>query len=124
MTADMSFVKECIEKYRARLLGTSRRNSLISFNHSERSCQHIRVINELPNFLYGEFLDGKKLTFLALPEEDQIPQDEKTPEFMRHLEHGKLTNEKYIKAIDSMDEDEEDALDGTDGHAQLTRQSW
>lgn len=105
------FVKECVEKYRAKLLDTSRRNSLISFNHSERSRQHIRVIDELPDFLYGEFLDGKKLTFLALPEEDQSPPDEKTPEFIRLLEQAKLTNEKYIEAIDSVDEDEEGALD-------------
>lgn len=105
------FVKECIERYRAKLLDTSRRNSLISFNHSERSRQHVRLIDELPDFLYSEFLDGKKLTFLALPEEDQIPPDEKTPEFMRHLEQAKLTDEKYIEAIDSVDEDEEGALD-------------
>lgn len=111
MSENDTFVKECIEKYRSKLLDTSRRNSLISFNHSERSRQHIRVIDELPDFLYGEFLDGKKLTFLALPEEDQIPPDEKTPEFLRHLEQAKLTDEDYIESIDSIDEDEEGALD-------------
>lgn len=111
MNKNNSFVKECIEKYRSKLLDTSRRNSLISFNHSERSRQHIRVIDELPDFLYGEFLDGKKLTFLPLPEEDQIPPDEKTPEFMRHLEQAKLTDEEYIEAVDNVDEDEDGALD-------------
>ena len=111
MSENNNFVKECIEKYRSKLLDTSRRNSLISFNHSERSRQHIRIIDELPDFLYGEFLDGKKLTFLSLREEDQIPPDEKTPEFMRHLEQAKLTDEEYIEAIDAIDEDEEGALD-------------
>lgn len=111
MTTDINFVQECVEKYRSKLLDTSRRNSLISFNHSERSRQHIRIIDELPDFLYGEFLDGKKLTFLPLPEEDQIPPDEKNPEFMRHLEQAKLTDEEYTEAIDAIDEDEEGALD-------------
>ncbi len=111
VNSNTEFVQECIEKYRAKLLDTSRRNSLISFNHSERSRQHIRVIDELPDFLYGEFLNGKKLTFRALPEEDQVPPDEKTSEFLSHLEQAKLTDEEYIKAIDSIDEDEEGALD-------------
>ena len=111
MNTDLTFVKECIEKYRALLLDTSRRNSLISFNHSERSHQHIRVIDELPDFLYSEFLDGKQLTFLALPEDGQSPPDEKTQEFLKHLEQTKLTDQDYIEAIDSIDEDEEGALD-------------
>jgi hypothetical protein len=106
MIADVSFVKECIEKYRAKLLDTSRRNSLISFNHSEISRQHIRVIDELPDFLYEKLLDGATFEFLSLPGEDQTPPDEKTPEFMRHLEQAKLTDESYIEAIDSIDEDE------------------
>ena len=111
MEKNQSFVKECVEKYRSRLLDTSKRNSLISFNHSERSRQHIRIIDELPDFLYGEFLDGKTLTFLPLPEEDQIPPDEKTPTFRRRLEQAKLTDEAYIEAIDNVNEDEEGALD-------------
>ena len=115
MTTDINFIQECVEKYRFKLLDTSRRNSLISFNHSERSRQHIRVIDELPDFLYGEFLDEKKLIFRPLPEEDRLPPDETTPEFMLHLEQGKLTDEDYIEAIDSIDEDEDGELDKIKG---------
>lgn len=105
------FFQECVEKYRAKLLDTSRRNNLISFSHKENSRQHIRVIDELPDFLFRAFLDGKKLTFQALPEEDQLPPDEKTPDFLCHLEQAKLTDQNYIEAIDSVDEDEEGARD-------------
>src|SRR5690606_5294524 len=105
------FIKECVEKYRTKLLDTSKRNNLISFSHSERSRQHVRVIDELPDFLYGQFLDGKTFTFLPLPEEDQIPLDEKTNNFRRRLEQAKLTDEKYRAAIDAVDQDEEGALD-------------
>lgn len=108
---DINFIKECVDKYRSRLLDTSKRNSLISFNHSERSRQHIRVIDELPDFLYGEFLDGKTLTFNGLPNEEDDPPDEKTPEFRSYLERAKLTDEAYIEAIDAVDQDEEGAPD-------------
>lgn len=108
---NIEFVRECVEKYRSRLLDTTKRNSLISFNHSERSRQHIRIIDELPDFLYGEFLDGKMLSFLALPEEDQVPPDERKPIFRRLLEQAKLTDDVYKNALDSIDEDEEGALD-------------
>ena len=111
MEKENSFIKECIEKYRSRLLDTSKRNNLISFNHSERSRQHIRIIDELPDFLYGKFLEGKILTFMSLPEEDQIPPDEKTPVFLRTLEQAQLTDETYIESIKNVNEEEEGALD-------------
>ncbi len=101
------FAKESVEKYRAKLLDTSRRNNLIAFRHSEKSRQHIRVVDELPDFLYGNFLEGKTLTFRALPEEDQTPPEEKTPEFLRLLEQAQLTDPDYIEAVDAADEDED-----------------
>ena len=108
---NIEFTKKCIEECRRLLLDTSRRNSLISFNHSERSHQHIRVIDELPNFLYAQILDGKKLIFQALPEEGAIPSDEKEPKFLRHLEQAKATDEDYIQAINCIDESEDGSLD-------------
>jgi len=111
MEQRQQFVRECVERYRKKLLDTSKRNNLVSFRHSERSRQHVRLIDELPDFLYGQFLDGKTFTFLALPEEDQIPPDEKTDTFIRRIEQAKLTDEKYCKAMDAVDEDEEGALD-------------
>lgn len=111
MEQRQKFVKECVEKYRTKLLDTSKRNPLISFSHSERSRQHVRVIDELPDFLYGQFLDGKTFTFLPLPEEEQIPPDEKTSTFRRRLEQAKLTDEKYRAAMDEIDQDEEGAID-------------
>ena len=111
MAQHHKFVRECVEKYRTKLLDTGKRNPLISFSHSERSRQHVRIIDELPNFLYAQLLDGKTFTFLPLPEEDQIPPDEKTSTFRRRLEQAKLTDEEYRKAIDDVDDDQEGALD-------------
>ncbi len=40
------------------LLPNRHNNNLISLKHTERSCQHIRIIDELPDFLYTALLDG------------------------------------------------------------------
>lgn len=108
---NQQFIKECVEKHRMKLLDTSKRNNLISFNHSERSRQHVRVIDELPDFLFGQFLDGKTFTFSPLPEEDQTPPDEKSSSFRRQLEQAKLTDDEYRAAVDGVDQDKEGALD-------------
>jgi len=111
MEQRQKFVSECVEKYRKRLLDTSKRNNLISFRHSERSRQHVRLIDELPDFLYSQFLDSKPFQFKPLPEEDQIPPDEKTSIFISQLEQARLTDESYCEAMDAVDEGEEGALD-------------
>ena len=111
MAENKKFIEECIEKYRAKLIDTSKRNSLISFKHSERSRQHIRVIDELPEFLYGNLLNDVEFKFLPLPEEDTIPPDEKTSSFIHRLNQAQLTDEEYLEALDEIDEEDESAID-------------
>lgn len=109
---DQRRMAEEIKKCRDRLLDTSRRNSLISLRHSERSRQHIRIIDELPDFLYGAFLDGRWLEFKSLPEVsggDQTPADEETREFRRRLEEAMITDDEYNDALDAVDEESEEA---------------
>jgi very-short-patch-repair endonuclease/DNA polymerase III delta prime subunit len=65
----------------------------------------------LPNFLYEKLLEGEIFTFSSLPEENQIPPDERTHTFLNRLEQAKLTDEKYMEAIDAVKEDEENAQD-------------
>jgi len=111
MEQRQKFVSECVEIYRKKLLDTSKRNNLVSFRHSERSRLHVRLIDELPDFLYSQFLDGKFFQFKPLPEEDQVPPDEKTSTFISQLEQARLTDESYCEAMDAVDEGEEGALD-------------
>ena len=111
MAQNQKFIQECVEKYRKKLLDTSKRNNLISFSHSEHSRQHARVIDELPDFLYKQLIDGKSFTFAPLPEEDKIPPDEKSEKFRSLLEQGKLTDEEYLNAMDAVDGDNESAPD-------------
>ena len=58
MPSDVDFIRKQVERSRSKLLDTSKRNNLISFNHRGNSRQHIRVIDELPDFLYKAFRDG------------------------------------------------------------------
>ena len=108
---NITFVKKRVEEFRNKLLDTSKRNNLISFRHTERSRQHIRIIDELPDFLYTALLDGKTFIFKALPEDDKIPADEKTENFRRHFEQAKLTDDDYRVASDAINQDEDGALD-------------
>lgn len=100
----VSLTQEYIRKLRSKLLDTSKKNRLISFRHSERSRQHIRVIDELPDVLFESLLQGKSLTFKSLPEPDYNPSDEKDPEFMMAVETAKREDEEYIKKMKELDE--------------------
>ena len=66
-----------IKNLRARLLDLGKRNRLISFKHSDRARNQIRVIDELPDVLYERLLDGKSFYFKSLPEAENDPKDEK-----------------------------------------------
>ena len=71
MKDHLKFVQQRVAKHREKLLDLTKRNSLISFRHSTRSNQHVRVIDELPDTLYNKLSDGRELKFRALPEDEQ-----------------------------------------------------
>lgn len=70
----VNLTQEFIQSLRSKLLDTSKRNRLISFRHSVRSRQHIRVIDELPDVLFEELLKGKSFDFKSLPEPEYTLQ--------------------------------------------------
>jgi len=106
-----SYIKQAISKLRVKLLDLTNRNALLNFRHSDKSLSHLRVIDELPDFLYASLVQGKKLTFLALPELDQEPHDEKKPQFQDRLRVALVQDEDYLSEIQKL-EDQEDAQAG------------
>ncbi|PCH94954.1 MAG: hypothetical protein COB84_06845 [Rhodobacteraceae bacterium] len=104
------FVKEQVAELRMKLLDLTNRNALLNFRHSEKALTHIRIIDELPDFLFGEFIDGKKLKFKPLPEPDNEPHDEKTEEFEIEVREAMLTDEEYLEDIKNL-EDQDDSFD-------------
>lgn len=57
-----------LQGLRRRLLDLSNRSPLLNSRFSARSRTHIRVIDELPEFLFETLLDGKPMMFRALPQ--------------------------------------------------------
>src|SRR5690606_36089357 len=107
MSTKISTLRKDIEKLRTRLLDLTRRNNLLNFRHSERARHHVRVIDELPDFLFEELRDAKVLKFNPLPEIDDELKDENTEDFRLRFEAAILTDEDYIRAIDDLDEHDE-----------------
>lgn len=102
--------KKSIEKLRKRLLDLSNRNySMLNFRFSDRSRTHVRVIDELPDVLYGKLVDGKRLTFTALPASPDEPQDEKSDEFLAAFQTACLSDETYLSALKQLGEEDDDA---------------
>tara|TARA_B100000780_G_scaffold59903_1_gene38393 strand:+ start:5782 stop:6045 length:264 start_codon:yes stop_codon:yes gene_type:complete len=82
--ADTAFITEKIQELRLKLLDLTNRNSLLNFRHSEKALTHVRIIDELPDFLFGSLIEGDKLTFKPLPEPDDEPHDCTSSEYFGH----------------------------------------
>ena len=102
-------IEDRISGLRPKLLELTRRNPLISTNFSERSHTLLRVVDELPDFIYGMLSSKQTMEFVALPPLDQDPKDEQTEKFLRSLEDARLTDQEYIEELESAGSDDDSA---------------
>lgn len=99
-----------IHDLRLRLLDLSKRNRLLNFNFADRARNHVRIVDEIPDVLMGKLLDGTTLYFNPLPEQVNEEADEDLfDEYRLRLEAARLTDEEYLKALESIDQEETDA---------------
>ena len=103
-----SFQRAAIEGLRAKLIDISKRNRLINFKHSDRGASFVRVVDEMPDHLFASLRAGQ-MGFEPLPDPEDEPADEKTPEFQIALEVARLTDQDYLAATHDLGESEEDA---------------
>ncbi len=96
--------------YRTRLLNLTLRNRMLNFKHRERGRDYLRIIDTGPDLFLEEIRRGS-LDFAHLPPRDEMPEDEKTPDFRHALEQAQLTDEAYLKALDKLDESEGEAAE-------------
>jgi hypothetical protein len=82
-----------------RLLDMSNRNRLLNFKFSDRARAHVRVVDEIPNVLCGKLSDGKKLTFVPLPNPEDEPEDEQSDEFFLAHQAARMSDEEYLRAL-------------------------
>jgi very-short-patch-repair endonuclease len=96
------FVRQTIEKLRARLLDLTLRNPLISFKHSDRSRRHVRVIDELPDQLDNRLRAEGVMRFKSLGAESSEPDEEKTILFRRALDAARLEEDEYRQQLEAL----------------------
>mgnify|MGYP001261762230 CR=1 FL=1 len=92
-----TFFASSIEALRRRLLDLTGRNPLLNYRHG-RTKRSIRVIDEYPDQLFAKLEAESVLRFKSIGEPDDIPEDEKSPEFRRALEAARLDDEDFSKA--------------------------
>ena len=106
----LELITSKIEKIRPKLLDLSRRNPLLSTKFSERYHSQVRVVDELPQVLFNQLMEGK-MYFEPLPPLEKDPKDENTVEFQNALADARITDKIYIKILDKIDQDADDSAD-------------
>ncbi|WP_276979050.1 DUF4011 domain-containing protein, partial [Flavobacterium filum] len=82
-------------------IDVSKKNPLLSFKFSERSKTHIRIIDEVPDFVLKKLSEGKELTFEYVPNPNDIPSSQLTDKFYELLDKEKLSNKNYLNIIEN-----------------------
>jgi len=95
-----------IAELRMRLLDLSNGNRLLNYKFSNRSRRHVRIVDELPNQLFGQLDDGRRLVFKSLPEPADEPKDEKSDEFLLALEQARRSDEAYLAALKNLEDED------------------
>lgn len=105
-----TYILESISALRQKLLDLTARNPLLSFKHSGRAMQHVRVIDELPNQLFEKLSADSPMSFRSLGNEESIPEDEKSLAFQRALDAAKLNDPQYLAAIRDLPDEAGDKI--------------
>lgn len=99
-----SQLRNSVEKLRTRLLDLTGRNPSISFKHKNSSKKQIRVIDEIPDFLFTRLLNMKEFEICGIPIPDVEPPDEKTNEFKKKLKHAKANDPQFLTSLEELGE--------------------
>jgi len=79
----MSIAIDALEKIRRQLLDLTNRNNLLNYRLTAKS---IQIIDELPDTIYHQLLEGKSLELLPVPEPaDEPDQDVLEKALRRHV---------------------------------------
>jgi very-short-patch-repair endonuclease len=90
-------VRAGIERFRSKLLDLSMANRLLNFKSSEKSRNHIRIIDEIPEFLFEKLDPAKGLEFVGISEPSFEPLDEQTPQFREVARRARENDETFLQ---------------------------
>lgn len=105
------FIVSQMRQYREKLLDLTLRNKMLNYKHSNVSAKQVRVVDEIPDFLFSKLVEGRPLELQALPMPEDLPPEEKKPDFQRAMVAAKQTDEEYNKAMAAIDPDDDEAFD-------------
>ena len=89
---------------RKKLLDLSRRNPMLNYKHRAGSRRQLRIVNANLESAFAELaVKQTELSFAALPEPDDIPEDELSETFKTALGHAKSTDLDYLTRLAALD---------------------
>jgi hypothetical protein len=113
LQARQNMAEKLIADLRRRLLDLRNSNRLLNFKFSDRARTHVCIVDELLDVLYGHLINnGKKLTFVSLPDPEDKPEDEKSDEFILALAAARGSDEEYLRALEALEEEDETSAKG------------
>lgn len=101
------YLNSLIEGMRPKLLDLTRRNPLLSTPFSERSHSNIRVVDEVPSFLFEKLLTDR-MRLVPLPPLEEDPKDELSQEFRTAFAKARYTDEEYLQKLEVLETDDDD----------------
>src|SRR5215218_1236221 len=103
MPPELHLEQQEYQKLRERLVDRTRRNRLLHFKHTAKGTM-LRIVDEVPDLVLASLQNEGKLRFRSLPDPDDEPADERTPEFRSALAAARVINEEYRTAIAALDQ--------------------
>ena len=77
-------------------------NRLINFKPSEKSKNHIRIVDEIPEIIFERLEGEKEFEFAWIDEAETDPSDEKSSEFREALKSAKKTDTDYLSDLEKL----------------------
>ena len=102
-------IDQRIEALRPKLLDLTKRNPLLSTKFSDRSNTIVRVVDEIPSFLFNKLCSVEKMKIFPLPDLELEPKDESTREFQSALADARLHDISYLAQLDQIDQQSSEA---------------
>jgi uncharacterized protein DUF4011/restriction endonuclease-like protein/AAA domain-containing protein len=92
------------DHYRASLLDLSHRDPMLNYRHRVASRRQVRIVDCDLETVFME-LAGRRgeLPLVALPDPDEVPDDERSPRFLGVLARARATDHDYLGRLAALD---------------------
>lgn len=94
---------------REKLLDLTKKNRMLNYSFGARSKKHLQIVDEVPEDIYQALVVGAgSLDLKPIPEPADIPEDEKTEEFLAALNHAKVSEIEYLTELAALESNSRD----------------